>query len=59
MCYFIDPEDPSVITENTRELGLVICRGTQICLVSAVEGLEEIANPFEEESEGEEGQEEA
>jgi U6 snRNA-associated Sm-like protein LSm7 len=50
----IDPEDPSVVTEQTRELGLVVCRGTQVCLISPVDGLEEIANPFEEEeSEGE------
>ena len=49
-----DPEDPSVVTENTRTLGLVVCRGTQVCLISPVDGLEEIANPFEEEEEEEE-----
>jgi U6 snRNA-associated Sm-like protein LSm7 len=27
-------------------LGLVICRGTQVSLISPVEGTEEIANPF-------------
>jgi hypothetical protein len=36
-------------------LGLVVCRGTQVCLISPSNGLEEIANPFgEEEEEGEE-----
>ena len=54
----IDPEDPSVVTEQTRELGLVVCRGTQVCLISPVDGLEEIANPFEEEESDGEGEEE-
>lgn len=41
------------ITENTRALGLVICRGTQVTLISPCEGMEEIQNPFED-AEGEE-----
>jgi U6 snRNA-associated Sm-like protein LSm7 len=42
----IDPEDPSTITDQTRKLGLVVVRGTQVSLVSPEEGMEEIANPF-------------
>ena len=52
-----DPGDSSVVTENTRQLGLVVCRGPQVCLISPSTGMEEIANPFEEEEE--EGEEAA
>jgi U6 snRNA-associated Sm-like protein LSm7 len=41
-----DPEDPEKVTDNTRKLGLVVVRGTQVSLVSPQEGVEEIANPF-------------
>eukprot|EP01082_Thalassiosira_pseudonana_P009543 g8577.t1 g8577 contig3:418846-419655(+) len=41
-----DPEDPETITNQTRKLGLVVIRGTQVSLVSPEEGTEEIANPF-------------
>lgn len=44
--YIRDPEDPSTITDQTRKLGLVVVRGTQVSLVSPEEGMEEIANPF-------------
>jgi small nuclear ribonucleoprotein (snRNP)-like protein len=48
-----DPSDPYRLTEETRDLGLVICRGTQVSLISPVEGTEEISNPFlQEEEEG-------
>ncbi|KAL9187344.1 hypothetical protein ACHAXT_001447 [Thalassiosira profunda] len=53
-----DPNDPEQITSQTRRLGLVVIRGTQVSLVSPEEGTEEIANPFlgggEEEEEAEE-----
>ena len=42
----IDPDDPEQITNQTRKLGLVVIRGTQVSLVSPEEGTEEIANPF-------------
>jgi U6 snRNA-associated Sm-like protein LSm7 len=32
--------------DETRPLGLVVCRGTSVILVSPVDGMEEIANPF-------------
>jgi U6 snRNA-associated Sm-like protein LSm7 len=41
-----DVEDPTRITDQTRKLGLVVVRGTQVSLVSPQEGVEEIANPF-------------
>ena len=41
-----DPDDPEQITNQTRKLGLVVIRGTQVSLVSPEEGTEEIANPF-------------
>jgi len=49
--YLRDPEDPMKLTSNTRNLGLVVCRGQQVCLISPCEGTEEIENPFEEETE--------
>lgn len=42
----IDPEDSEKVTDQTRRLGLVVVRGTQVSLVSPQEGVEEIANPF-------------
>lgn len=32
--------------ESTRQLGLVVARGTLLVLISPVDGSEEIANPF-------------
>ncbi|KAJ1452907.1 hypothetical protein M885DRAFT_525576 [Pelagophyceae sp. CCMP2097] len=40
------PDDPYAISDETRRLGLVVCRGLQVSLVSPVDGHEEIANPF-------------
>lgn len=52
---YLDPNDPTQITENTRKLGQVVCRGTQVSLICPSDEMEEIANPFaEEEEEGEE-----
>lgn len=41
-----DPEDPLRVTDNTRSLGLIVCRGTSVMLVSPTDGTEEIQNPF-------------
>jgi U6 snRNA-associated Sm-like protein LSm7 len=41
-----DPDDFNKVTEETRKLGLVVVRGTQVSLVSPEDGMEEIANPF-------------
>ncbi len=53
-----DPEDPYRLLDETRALGLTVCRGTSVMLVCPTNGFEEIANPFLEE-EGEEGAAEA
>jgi len=53
--FILDPTDQYKITEQTRKLGLVVCRGTQVNLISPVDGMEEIANPFENADEEEEG----
>ena len=47
-----DPDDPYRLTDKTRKLGLVVCRGLQVSLVSPVDGMEEIANPFIQHAEG-------
>ncbi|VDO05477.1 unnamed protein product [Rodentolepis nana] len=41
-----DPSEPSQITEATRELGLVVCRGPSVELVCPADGMESISNPF-------------
>eukprot|EP00877_Chromochloris_zofingiensis_P014817 jgi/Chrzof1/958/Cz01g34340.t1 len=51
--YTRDPDDPMRVTDETRNLGLVVCRGTAVTVVAPTAGTEEIANPFlpaEEES---------
>ena len=54
---FTDPEDPYRITDEQRTLGLVVCRGTSVMLISPVDGTEEIVNPFGGDEEEEEEQE--
>lgn len=41
-----DPDDPYRLTEDTRMLGLVVCRGTSVVLISPLDGIESIPNPF-------------
>lgn len=41
-----DPEDPYKLLDETRPLGLTVCRGTTVMLICPAEGFEEIANPF-------------
>ncbi|PVD36247.1 hypothetical protein C0Q70_03225 [Pomacea canaliculata] len=41
-----DPDDPLKLTEDTRHLGLVVCRGTAVVLICPADGMEAIANPF-------------
>ena len=53
--YLKDPEDPYRLLDETRTLGLTVCRGTSVMLVCPTDGFEEIANPFL----AEEGEEEA
>ncbi|CAF4590153.1 unnamed protein product, partial [Rotaria magnacalcarata] len=44
--YLRDPDDEYKISEDTRPLGLVICRGTSVVLICPLDGMEEIPNPF-------------
>jgi U6 snRNA-associated Sm-like protein LSm7 len=41
-----DPEDLLKITDETRNLGLVVVRGTAVTVVAPNEGVEQIENPF-------------
>ncbi|CDJ58843.1 u6 snRNA-associated Sm-like protein, putative [Eimeria maxima] len=42
----IDPEDSTRLLETTRALGLIVARGSAIVLISPVEGVQRIENPF-------------
>nr|CAH7767010.1 unnamed protein product [Callosobruchus chinensis] len=44
--YLRDPDDPYKLTDDTRELGLVVCRGTSVVLICPMDGMESIQNPF-------------
>ena len=52
----LDPNDLNQLTDRTRPLGLVICRGTQVSLICPSDEMQEIANPFAEDEEVEEGE---
>ncbi|KAJ9084320.1 Sm-like protein lsm7 [Entomophthora muscae] len=41
-----DPENPLRLSDKTRDLGLLVCRGPSVILISPLEGSEEIQNPF-------------
>uniref|UniRef100_A0A914UNA7 Uncharacterized protein n=1 Tax=Plectus sambesii TaxID=2011161 RepID=A0A914UNA7_9BILA len=38
--------DPHKLTNDTRQLGLIVARGTAITVVAPNDGIEQIANPF-------------
>ena len=44
--FAVDPEDTFKPSDETRPLGLVVCRGTAIVLVCPADGMEPISNPF-------------
>ncbi|XP_047521782.1 U6 snRNA-associated Sm-like protein LSm7 [Pieris napi] len=44
--YLRDPDDPYKLLDDTRALGLVVCRGTSVVLICPMEGMEAIPNPF-------------
>mmetsp|Transcript_12504 Transcript_12504/g.18887 ORF Transcript_12504/g.18887 Transcript_12504/m.18887 type:complete len:110 (+) Transcript_12504:58-387(+) len=52
--YIRDPNDLYRVTDRTRTLGLVVCRGTQVSFLAPADGMEEIANPFTDEAVAEE-----
>nr|WGM49942.1 LSm7 [Diplonema papillatum] len=41
-----DPASPDSMVEETRFLGVVVCKGTLVLVVSPYDGTEEIENPF-------------
>ncbi|ODV65304.1 putative U6 snRNA-associated Sm-like protein [Hyphopichia burtonii NRRL Y-1933] len=41
-----DPEDDSVLTSETRQLGLVVIRGPALLTISPVDGTQVIENPY-------------
>ncbi|XP_075152434.1 U6 snRNA-associated Sm-like protein LSm7 [Haematobia irritans] len=41
-----DPDEPFKPSEETRNLGLVVCRGTALVLICPQDGVEAISNPF-------------
>ncbi|GBF96667.1 U6 snRNA-associated protein Sm [Raphidocelis subcapitata] len=51
--YLRDPDDPMRVTDETRTLGLIVCRGTAVTLIAPTAGMEEIANPFMQQDQGE------
>lgn len=46
--YLRDPNDSSRLTDETRSLGLIVCRGPAIIVVCPEDGHESITNPFTE-----------
>nr|XP_042123162.1 U6 snRNA-associated Sm-like protein LSm7 [Peromyscus maniculatus bairdii] len=49
--YMRDPDDQYKLTEDTRQLGLVVCRGTSVVLICPQDGMEAIPNPFVQQQE--------
>ncbi|XP_023500139.1 U6 snRNA-associated Sm-like protein LSm7 [Equus przewalskii] len=49
--YVRDPDDQYKLTEDTRPLGLVVCRGTSVVLICPQDGMEAIPNPFVQQQE--------
>lgn len=47
-----DPDDQYKLTEDTRQLGLVVCRGTSVVLICPQDGMESIPNPFIQQQDG-------
>ncbi|XP_043827732.1 U6 snRNA-associated Sm-like protein LSm7 [Dromiciops gliroides] len=47
-----DPDDQYKLTEDTHQLGLVVCRGTWIVLICPQDAMEAIPNPFIQQQEG-------
>ena len=42
----IDADDSYKLTDETRKLGLTVCRGTAVVLICPLDGMESISNPF-------------
>uniref|UniRef100_A0A4X2LD17 U6 snRNA-associated Sm-like protein LSm7 n=1 Tax=Vombatus ursinus TaxID=29139 RepID=A0A4X2LD17_VOMUR len=50
--YMRDPDDQYELTEDTRQLRLVVCRGTSVVLICPHDGMEAIPNPFIQQQDG-------
>uniref|UniRef100_A0A8C4RC27 U6 snRNA-associated Sm-like protein LSm7 n=1 Tax=Eptatretus burgeri TaxID=7764 RepID=A0A8C4RC27_EPTBU len=50
--YLRDPDDQYKLSEETRQLGLAVCRGTSVVLVCPQDGMEAIPNPFVQQEDG-------
>lgn len=48
-CYILDLDGH--LLDQTRTLGLIVCRGPSVILISPMDGTLEIANPFIQEEE--------
>jgi len=44
---FVRNPETLQLTTQQRELGLIVCRGPAVVLISPLDGSEEIANPFQ------------
>lgn len=44
--YLRDSEESNKVTDNTRKLGLVVCRGPAVTVICPEDGHEPIQNPF-------------
>ena len=42
----IDSEDLSRLSDETRSLGLIVCRGPTVIALCPADSMEQIANPF-------------
>ena len=49
-----DPDDPYKLLDESRPMGLTVCRGTSVMLVCPTDGYEEIENPFLQDDEEQE-----
>lgn len=45
---FVEPDDLYSLTDESRSLGTVVCRGVAIMTVNPVEDMVEIQNPYEQ-----------
>ncbi|XP_065063936.1 U6 snRNA-associated Sm-like protein LSm7 [Rhopilema esculentum] len=44
--YVRDADDSYKLSDETRKLGLTVCRGTAVVLICPLDGMESISNPF-------------
>ena len=47
MTLFATKDSDDRLTNETRKLGLTVCRGTSVMLICPVDGMKQIDNPFQ------------